>query len=250
MNFPQELLDEILSYLPPESLPRWARDCSLVARSWLQPSRRRLFESVSIRGDDLQSWLDTISPTNVRILQHVRSFHFSGARGFSGPMIGVEDLYTYFPSFRRLQAITLRCTHVSLDIHKRIEMFSPSKDTLLSLTLSNVSLSWPSFITLVDYFPNLRDLQLEGLSLKDGNPCPSPLSRPLHGKLSFLSHKKESLVALCDWFCESEAKYDELAVHIGYGWASYSQNIVHAYGKNLKRLGFHSCECNCIQITS
>jgi len=42
MNLPQELLDEILSYLPPDDREgkRPLRNYSLVAKSWVNPSRR------------------------------------------------------------------------------------------------------------------------------------------------------------------------------------------------------------------
>ena len=50
MRLPQELLDEILSYLPLDD--EWdeqsLRNCSLVAKSWVDPMRRRPFKTVEI----------------------------------------------------------------------------------------------------------------------------------------------------------------------------------------------------------
>jgi len=73
MDLPQELIDEIIDHVlsdGEESL----RNCSLAARSWIHPSQRRIFESVTTLGAArLKLWLNTISPTNVKILQHVRS---------------------------------------------------------------------------------------------------------------------------------------------------------------------------------
>ncbi|KAF9643104.1 hypothetical protein BDM02DRAFT_3123844 [Thelephora ganbajun] len=72
MDLPQELLDEVLNRLPLDDkydqLP--LRNCSLVAKSWVQPGRRRLFETREIR-EICCSWLDNIPPTSDGLLQHV-----------------------------------------------------------------------------------------------------------------------------------------------------------------------------------
>ncbi|KAF9647920.1 hypothetical protein BDM02DRAFT_3116226 [Thelephora ganbajun] len=73
MDLPQELLDEVLNHLPLDDkydeLP--LRNCSLVAKSWVQPGRRRLFETHEIREKIYRSWLDNIPPTGDGLLQHV-----------------------------------------------------------------------------------------------------------------------------------------------------------------------------------
>ena len=238
MNLPLELLDEILSYLPPskESL----RNCSLVARSWLHPSRKRLFEEVLIQDTDRQSWLDNISPTNTELLQHVCSFRFVSFD--SSEYFNIGDLYVYFPSFRRLHTIELSDAHISSDIPEQIEIFSSCQRTLSSLTLSIVSLPWRSFIALIDYFPNLRNLELLGLTFEDDNINPPPLSRPLRGKLCF--YLVAATVAFSDWlFAGPGIEYDELVVYVGDFSATHLQRIITACGRSLKRLTLDVCEC-------
>lgn len=77
MNFPQELVDEVLSYRfsDDEQDQQSLRNCSLVTKPWINPSRRHLFETILIRERD------KISLSTVELLRHVRSFCFSG----SGP---------------------------------------------------------------------------------------------------------------------------------------------------------------------
>ena len=135
MSFPQELIEEILSYLSSRD-KRSLRNCSLVAKSWINPSRRRLFKTVVIGTRDLQSWLDKISPSNTELLCHVRSFCFSGLDWSSfARFTDIKDLYVYFRSFRRLHTIRLSGVHVLSDVPERIEMFSPvSKPSRLSFS--------------------------------------------------------------------------------------------------------------------
>ena len=247
MSFPQELVDEILSHLPVHDKQNHSlRNCSLVAKSWIDPSRRRLFETVLIGERNRRSWLDKISPSNIELLRHVRSLCLVGSDPWgrdSPKYTDIEDLYVYFPSFCQLHTIELTETHIPPNIPERIEMFFPCQHVLSSLILATVFLPWRSFIALIDYFPNLRDLELSSLSFEDDNINSPPLSRPLRGKLHFYLFKEESLIALSNWLAGLEVEYEELVVGVGYVSGTYSQRIVAACQKTLKRLKFESCEC-------
>lgn len=246
MSLPPELLDEILGYLPPDY--QSLRNCSLVAKSWSHPCRKRLFENVFIRYTNFQSWLGNISPTNIELLQHVRSLYFVGSFPWqlepSSKHTSINDLYAYFPSFCRLHAITLSHLPISSDIPQQIEAFSPCQQALSSLTLAIVSLSWRSFIALIDYFPNLRYLELRNLFFKDGGGNPPLLSRPVRGKLCFHPFHEVTAIAFSDWlFAELGVEYDELVVDADYSSAPYSQRIIAACRKSLKclKLGLREC---------
>ena len=65
MDIPPELFDEILSCLPSDDR-RSLQSCSLVAKSWVNPSRRRLFETVHIRATTLRAWQTSIPPADDR----------------------------------------------------------------------------------------------------------------------------------------------------------------------------------------
>ena len=249
MSFPQELVDEILSYLSSDDKQdqQSLRNCSLVAKSWINPSRRHLFKTILIRERDRQSWLDRISPSNIELLRHVRSFCFYGSdlwdRDPPSKFTDIEDLYVYFPSFRRLHTIDLCEAHISSDFPEQVEMFSPYQQVLSSLILAAVSLPWRSFVALIDYFPNLRNLELQSLSFEDDNVNTPPLSRPLRGKLCFYLSEEEYLVSFSNWFTGLEVEYEELVIDVGYVSGTYSQRIATTCGKTLKHLRFQLCEC-------
>ena len=129
-------------------------------------------------------------------------------------------------------------------------MVFPCQQILSPLILVAVSLPWRSFIALVDYFPNLRNLELLSLSFEDGNINSPPLSRPLRGKLHFYLSEEEYLIALSNWFAGLEVEYEELVVDVGYVSGTYSQRIVAACQKTLKCLKFELCECIVLWTTS
>ena len=123
-------------------------------------------------------------------------------------------------------------------------MFSPCQHVLLSLILADVSLPRCSFITLINYFPNLRNLELSILSFEDDNRDPPPLSRPLHGKLCFYMSQVAAIVAFSGWLSAGPGVgYGELGVDVGYFSAAHSRRIITACGKSLKRLRLEVCEC-------
>ena len=247
MTLPLELVDEVLDYLPPDN--ESLRNCSLVAKSWLRPSRQRLFENLFIQDAECQSWLDNIPPTNIELLQHVRSFCFASSDpwGRDSPpheYIDINNLYVYFPSFHRLHTISLSNARISPDIPERMDMFSPCQHVLSSLILADVSLPWRSFIALIDYFPNLRNLGLSYISFEDDNRDSPPLSRPLHGKLCFYMSQVAAIAAFSGWLSTGpRVEYDELVADVGYFSATHSRRIITACGKSLKRLRLEVCEC-------
>jgi len=176
MDLPPELLDEIIEYVSDETI--YLRNCSLVAKSWVYPSRRRLFDTIHIWGDaDLKSWLDTISPTNVRVLQHVRSLQCQIADPPESPRPSIDLLRDYSPSFRRLKYLTLYTGF--LPPSTQISSYSAFQHTLSDLSLYRCTATANGIVTLVNYFPNLASLDLGELcDGVGGQPAPS-FSRPI-----------------------------------------------------------------------
>ena len=70
MNLPCELIDEILSLLPSDDRQSF-KNCSLVAKSWVNPSRRWLFETVHIRATTLRAWRTNIPPADGKDVQQL-----------------------------------------------------------------------------------------------------------------------------------------------------------------------------------
>ena len=251
MDFPQELVDEILSYLSlgDKQDQQSLRNCSLVAKSWINPSQRRLFETVLITVANRQLWLKNISPANIELLRHVRFLSITGCEThesliFPVKRTEIDDLYDYFPSFHQLHTIKLSHPYISSDIPERMEMFSPCQQSLSSLILVKASLPWCSFIALIDYFPNLGNLELRGISFRVSDRNPPHLSRPLRGRLGFHSSSEKNLEDLSRFFTGPEVEYEELAVDMDSLTGTYSQCIVTACVKTLKRLKVEKRERN------
>ena len=157
MDLPQELLDEIIGYIPRDD-QQSLRNCSLVAKSWVNPSRRRLFEAVSVAGKFLKLWLATISPTNVGVLQHVRWIVCQIREAPHEPHGSVDVLRDYSPSFRQLEHLTFYAGF--LPSLTQIGTYAAFQHTVTYLRLQACDVSPDGIVALVNYFPNLAQLEL------------------------------------------------------------------------------------------
>ena len=120
-------------------------------------------------------------------LVHVRSL-WHGRRPGPGTKYRMRDLARdsggYLSGLRNLRNLTLSnilVEHISEgELHT---CFSAYRETLTHLNFNTFSTSLGTFVTLINYFPNLTTLLLHRPTLKpDEGPVPS-LSRPLRGKL-------------------------------------------------------------------
>ena len=237
MYLPPELLDEIISHIAPddnESL----RSCSLVAKSWIHPSRRRLFESVDIWGDTRSKlWCGTISPTNVGVLQHVRSLfcQITNAPESTGGSTGsVDILRDYSLSFHQLGRLTLFSG--CLPSFAQIGTPPAFQRTLSYLCLWSCNVIVRALVTFVNYLPNLAHLDLIELSHnRDDQPTP-PFSRPLQ-KLSIT----EGSLSLIDQLMGLRPQCDQVTV--GVFWFPcplLAQHAIDGVETSIKRLCLES----------
>ena len=217
MNLPQELLDEILSYFPSENRQgqQSLASCSLVSRSWTNPSRRHLFNAVNICEKSLQSWRDTISPANHELLQHIQALSYitdtKDWRGNRPLEYCIDILQDYLPSLHRLQHLSLFCMWIPSDISPKLEIFSAFQYTLFQLTLDHCDVTISALVALVNYFPNLANLYLTFLFHNtDGNPAPS-LSRSRMSRL-YLSEVRTDALGILDQLSEHGLAFDEVVV--------------------------------------
>lgn len=155
------------------------------------------------------------SGSKARFLEHVRSF--SHRRGLDTlteyPMRDLaRDSGEYFSALRNIHSLTLgniRFEHISEEQFRTC--FSAFRESLTRLSLETVTTSIGAFVTLVDYFPNIADLQLCSLVLEhDEEPVP-PLSRPFRGKLRVSCFQHDRL-EFFDRFAKLDLEYEELVV--------------------------------------
>ena len=240
MHLPVELIDEILNHIPPhdkESL----RNCSLVARSWLDLCQRRIFESVTISPDTQQSWLDSIPPTNTELLRHVQELVYvvRARRGlpYSPCRIG-DDLGDYLPSFLQLQRLAFGLVDIQPIISDNLNLFFAFKHSLSSLLLLQISTTWNGFVTLLAYFPNIRNLQVRGVLFEvDDSPAPH-LPHALRGRLFIRCVQERDPEAFIDRFAGLKLEYEKLVI-----MGDYDQRLVAAVEDNLEYLRIARCIC-------
>ena len=248
MSLPHELLDEILGYLSLDDKQdqQSLRNYSLVAKSWTNPSRRHLFKTVEIGEATLQSWLDTIPPANVELLQHVRSLSYlvttiARQRGWR-PMRHIDVLRDYLPSFHQLQHLSLSLMHIPSDIFRRVEMFSAFQHTLSRLSLKHCDVTISALVTLINCFSNLDRLDLSQLLYYVDDELASSLSRPLIRELHASGFHEDHL-GILDQLSELEPAFEELDLEILLLALSGAADFL---GVKAKRIRLSQCDRFCM----
>jgi len=217
------------------------RACSLVTKPWVYPAQRRLFSSITIPLDFYQSWKRCISPSNTELLGHVRSLHYFAwiAQPLHWTLPRIDAFIDYMPSFLQLQSLTLCGVRVKSDFSEQVEMFSAFQHTLSSLSLHDISLPWASFTAVINYFPNIKNLDIQDPFFSEGDQQQTP-SRPLLGRLSIALFTGEAIRTFSNWLSGTQVAYNELVIDAGVIPRLSYQLIIDACGKSLKRLEFGS----------
>lgn len=244
-NLSHELLDEILSYLPSDDKQSF-RNYSLVAKSWISPSRRRLFEKVRLDMATLQLWRNRIPLADNGLLQHVHSStYYVDVIGGYRPECYVSVFRDYFPFLHQLWYLSLGYMHLPSAISQEIEIFSAFRHTLSRLSLVNCIVTINALVTLINYFPNLNYLEFNNLFCEADSKPASPLLRPLLGQLR-ISHFYGGNYGLLDQLSELGLVFDEI-VFYDYIFISMLslERIVNTVGTNAKRLRLLSHFANC-----
>ena len=240
MQLPVELIDGIIGHLPSgdeESL----RNCSLVAKPWADLCQRRIFQLVRISPSTYQSWIDSIPPTNTGLLRHVRNLTYliRGKQGSWHPPCRIGDeLKDYLPSFSQLSRLTLGFMDIEPIIPDHPNLFSAFQHTLSSLYLVRVSVTWNGFVTLLSYFPNIRNLEVRDVSF-EMDSCPSlDLRHPLRGRLFVRCAREKDPRPFIDQFITLKPEYEELVIA-----GDYDEHLVAVVQDNLKYLRITRCNC-------
>jgi len=243
MSLPQELLDKILSHLHSDDKRdehRTLRNCSLVAKSWVHPARRRLFKTVEIREKNLQSWLDSIPPANEGLLQHIRSLSYVTEIALLQAATARPTycaLQAYLPSLPQLQHLSLCFMKIPSGISRQIEMFSAFRHTLLRLSFCYCTVAIGALGTLLNYFPSLNHLNLANVFWNevDATPVP-PLSHPLIEELC-ISGFDENHFGLLNQLSKLGLVFGEVVLdRYQMGRPRTLERAVNAVGINAKRL--------------
>jgi len=239
MDLPQELIDEIIDHIPQHD---WKSllNCSLLAKSWVYPSRRRIFRAVDVfEARRLKLWLAKIPPTKLEILQHVRSLYYKIPQPPDSFHPSSNPLHDYLPSLCQLERLTLFSGF--LPSPTQIEGYTAFQHTISYLSLQCCTATTNGLVTLVNYFPNLTHLDLFDLGhLVDVQPIP-PFSRPLE-KLSVTEFYDDGGLDLLDQLMALYPQCEEVAVRMNwFPCPSLAQRVVDGVWASVKRLNLGSC---------
>ena len=241
MTLPPEILDKILECIPADREERVTLvACALVATWWTGPCQRRLFSSVSIRKRNYQQWMDRValSGSKVRLLGYVRSLRIGYIRDISIKFQSLlQDHGEYLPALHNLHSLAFANTRVEhIPQYQFHTCFSAFRGTLTYLSLDVFATSFSAFVTLVDYFPNIRSLQLGVFMLgPDETPVPS-LSRPLRGKLRF-NLLQSGPLEFFNRFAMLDLEYEELMIEsFGYVDPSFLESALQMSTGTVKSL--------------
>ena len=247
MGLPPELLDEIIGYIPLRDEKSF-RSCSLVAKWWIHPSQRRLFEAVRIWGSkELKLWLGTISPTNVGVLQLVRSLTYTIANTSDSPHESVDPLCDYLPSFHQLRSLAFFT--VPLPSLTQIGAYNAFQHILSYLSLTRCTVTASGVVALVNYFPNLAHLDLYDLYQSAHGPLAHSFSRPLR-TLSIAEFYTDDGLDFIDRLMSLHPRCDEVTVCTFYeSCPSLAQRVIDGVEGSVKRLKI-KCDPICVSNVS
>ena len=238
MDLPQELIDEIINHIPPNDR-KSHHSCSLVAKLWVYPSRRRIFKAIDLsEATRLKLWLDKIPPTNLKILQHVRLLQYQTPQPFDPLHPSADPLHDYLPSFQRLEGLSFFLGFIPSPT--QIKGYTAFQHTISHLSLRSCSVTASALVTSVNYFPNLAHLELVDLNhYVDVQPVP-PFSRPLQ-RLSVTEFYADDSLGLVDQLMELCLQCEEVAIRMyWFPSPSLAQRIIDGVWASVKCLNLGS----------
>ena len=227
-DLPLELVEDIFNYLQHDK--ETLATCTLVVKSWIYPSRKHLFASVNLTSETYGMWQESFPSKRAELVRHVRALTCSR---FTRLCASHGD---YLVSLPHLQRLALRqFTYLGTNTP---ELFLAFQNTLFSLSIYRVTLTLGTFVKLVDYFPNLRELYFsESSFIDDFQPTP-PFSRPPRGKLHLSTLSVSNTTTLSSALSgPAVLEYDELEIiNVIDRPPTRVQPIISACEKTLTRL--------------
>ena len=214
MLLPQEICDLIIDHLH-EDKPS-LHCCSLVSRGWVHRSRTHIFYFLVLGGRLWQRWIDTFSPSNLRIHSFVRGLKLCPPTG-----LDLAHLVEYLPAFRNLQYLYIngRNTVYRYQQFPCIRWFGHLRNTLKVLELNYVAIN-PRIIA---GFPRLERLILRLVNVPPaGDPDEnddipeSDLRDAFRGSLTFQLFPRHSEVELFTAFADYPLNYDKIEICLLY----------------------------------
>jgi hypothetical protein len=148
---PQELVHEILDHLSKESTT--LRSCSLVAKSWIFPSRRHLFNTLFLTASDITKWNAAFPIPEDSPARHVRDLSFC----YIHPNVPIEfaDRIRYFSNVHKLTLIGRIATDPSF-----ISALGELPPSIRSVDITFSKVLTAHIVSVLQQLPNLENISL------------------------------------------------------------------------------------------
>ena len=157
-----------------------------------------------------------LSGSKIHLLRYVRSLEQYPRTPNTGNNYAMQNLLedsgkylSALHNIRSLELTTIGIEHVGEGGFRAC--FSAFRETLTNLSLMAFVTSFSTFVTLVDYFPNITTLRVGFFSVEsDEGPVPL-LSRPLRGKICLRDINYGSM-EFFSRFAKLDLEYEELVL--------------------------------------
>ena len=239
--FPQELVDQIVSYIyDPEDL----RSCN-IACSWLREAARlHIYYSIEFFHTfyrDQRHWTESLQRrSDLDLLRFAKRFSSQSQTGFGGTAVTPKHItslnhFSQLKNLRELRIDGLTVTDFVPNINKYFGHFAPN---LRSLTLRAPVGTCRELLYFIKVFENIQDIKLCSPTLIGEHPASlkldlNPVPSPPRGWLTLQSDVGEKLVG------EMIALYGGLHFrHVSFSMvpARVSRTLLEACGKTLETL--------------
>jgi hypothetical protein len=265
MDLPLELIEMIIDNFTDD--PWTLRRCSLISRSWLHPSHRRLFRRIVLfparhwpPGNVLQSVrlykILLESPYIADCIQELKVYE--GKRCKKEHWIGTDQalplLLLKLTNLKRIEFMRLYWNELSLDLRQSIcSVLNLRSLTFVEIVDSKFA-SMVDFTSLLSYGENLTGLSLRNIGTSSGFPGHLRQEETGAKERPFNSYKSKHLLELnCtlddvprfyDWLLGPQSPWDVSHVHTLKMFRVYQSDInainrlLHSIGSGLRRFEF------------
>ena len=170
---PQDLVHEILDHLSKDMAT--LRSCSLVARSWIYPSRRHLFNTLFFTASDITKWNEAFPDPENSPARHVRDLSFC----YIQPNVPIEfaGRIHYFSNVHKLTLIGRVATDP--DSISALGQLPPS---IRSVDITFTKVLTAHIVSVLQQLPNLENLSL--MSSEWGGTIPPGTGELIQSRLS------------------------------------------------------------------
>jgi hypothetical protein len=227
---PHDVIEKIFGFLPLENKESF-RNYSLVEKSWVYPSQKRMFKSVETRDKNLRAWLDRVSPEHLGYVQHLICR--------SEPLLFTERRTERMRAASHYHNPSLQLTHFELSHTEigsslgEIDLFSVIGPTLSRITLMDCKLSNSALVALVNHFPNLDYICLKKLHALASHTQPSLIPRKPLKKL-VIDNRFEYFPDFLEEL--SKLQFEEVAIESPLPTVKFVNHVARIFGAHVKCL--------------